>query len=155
MENHLGLIHVEVDRYHVGGQEGFDGRRVERSEWIAAYQAAYGEVEAAFTDGKSVVFDAVSYRRAQRDRIRRIAGKYNVPMTIVYLDVTRNEANARLAANRFNPSRVNVPDDDFAEISSGMQPPDEDELFVRYHPSELIDDWIERVIKPLLKETFS
>jgi predicted kinase len=151
----FGIVHVEVDRHHLDGQAGFDGRRIERSEWITAYQAAYCEVDEAFAQGRSVVFDAVSYRRNQRDRIRRIAAKHGVPMTIVYFDVTPEEAKTRVAANRQNPVRVNVPDEDMAEIAAGMQPPRDDEHAVRYHPSEPIESWIDRVIQPLMKETDS
>lgn len=133
----------------------FDGRRIERSEWIAAYQAAYGEVEAALAKGHSVVFDAVSYRRTQRERIRRIADKFNASTTIVYLEVTAEEAKTRVAANRRNPVRVNVPDEEMAEIAAGMQPPQDDECAVVYHPSEPVEAWIDRVIQPLLKETDS
>jgi predicted kinase len=153
LQDRFGIVHVEVDRYHAGGQEGFDGRRIGRGEWIAAYLAAYREVEQAFATGKSVVFDAVSYRRTQRERIRRIAAKHGVSMTIVYLDVTPEEARTRVAVNRCNPVRVNVPDDDIAEIAAEMQPPQDDERAIVYHPSEAIESWLDRVIQPLLKET--
>lgn len=152
MQARLGIVHVEVDSFHAGSHAGFAGRRIDRSEWIAAYQAAYTQVEAALDAGMSVVFDAVSYRRTQRARIERIADKHRVPMTIVYLDVDPDEAKRRLVANRTTPTRVNVQDADFEDVAAGMQQPGDDERVVGYRPDEPLDSWIDRVIKPLLEE---
>ena len=150
MQERLGIVHVEVDQHHAGGRAGVDGRRIEREEWIAAYQAAYRVVEDALAAGHSVVLDAVSYRRTQRERVRRIAAKHGVPMTVIYLDVTPEQATARMTANRLNPTRANVPDLDFEEVAAGMQPPREDEPVVRYRPEEPAAAWIDRVIAPML-----
>lgn len=146
----LGVVHVEVDRHHVDCEDGFAERRVERAEWIAAYRAAYVQVEEALAGGKSVVFDAVSYRRLQRDRIGRIATKHGTPMTIIYLDVDPELAKNRLTDNRANPVRPNVPNADFDEVSSGMQPPMSDEAWIAYNPVESLDAWIRREITPLV-----
>jgi predicted kinase len=153
LRERLGVTHIEVDAHHAGGQDGFDGRRIERDEWITAYRAAYREVEQALAIGRSVVFDAVSYRRSQRDRIRRISDKYRIPLTVTYLDVDREESRARIAANRRNPVRVSIPDEDLDEIAAGMQPPQPDEDVVTYRPNEPLEDWIDRTIRPMLKET--
>jgi len=150
MQKQLGIVHVEVDQFHGAGRLPVEERQVEREEWIAAYRAAYRQVETELESGRSVVFDAVSYRRTQRERIRRIAAKHDVPMTVVYLDVSPAEAKQRLAANRENPVRGNVPDPDFAEVAAGMQFPLEDEQVVRYRPNEPVGVWIERVIVPML-----
>src|SRR5215212_10518349 len=87
LETQLGIVHIEVDRHHLDRDGAFPERRVQRPEWISAYRAAYAQVEAALDAGKSVVFDAVSFRRVQRDRIRRIAMKHGIQMTIIYLDI--------------------------------------------------------------------
>lgn len=152
LEARLGVVHVEVDRQHAGLVEGLEERRIERHEWIAAYQAAYKLVESALLEGRPVVFDAVSYRRVQRDRIKRIADKHGVPMTVIYLDVPPRDAKARIVANRANPVRVSVPSADFEEVAAGMQPPGVDERVLIYRPSEAVDEWVDRMIAPLLSE---
>jgi predicted kinase len=141
-----GMVHIEVDRFHTEPPDVARERRIERTEWIAAYRAAYIEVEEALTAGKSVAFDAVSYRRLQRDRIRRIATNHGVAMTIIYLDVPPAVARARMIENRLTPRRPNVPDADFDEVCAGMQPPMADEIWVAYKPSEPLEDWIRREI---------
>ena len=146
----LGSVHVEVDQHHLDNEGTFPGRRVERAEWIAAYRAAYARVEDALAAGKSVVFDAVSYRRLQRDRIRRIALKHGIPMTILYLDVDPELAKSRMAANRIEQTRPNVPDADFEEVKAGIELPMPDETWIAYRPAEPPESWIWREIVPLV-----
>lgn len=148
LHERLGVSHVEVDRY-LGGSVG--GQRVGRPEWIDAYRLAYREVETELAAGRSVVFDAVGYRRVQRERARRIAAAYGVVVAVIFLDVTLDEARARLAANRERRTRRDVPTDDFLEVAEGLQPPlPDEEPVLRYRPDEPLDYWIDRVIIPLL-----
>ena len=151
LQEQLGIVHVEVDRHHVERSDAFEERQIERAEWIAAYRKSYHEVENALRAGKSVVFDAVSYRRTQRDRIRRIGDNHGVLMTIIQMNVSADLARARLNANRANPVRPTVPDADFEEVSSGMQPPMDDARSINYNPDEDIAEWIQREIAPMLK----
>jgi predicted kinase len=151
MADELGLVHVEVDSKH--GRMGSSAPRLTRQDWIAAYQAAYRDVEAALDAGESIVFDAVSYRRLQRNRVRRIAEARGVLATVVLLDISPQVARARLEVNRRTRERVNVPSGDFAEVVAGMQPPEPGEETIRYRSDEPIDIWIERVARPLLMDS--
>lgn len=149
----LGVAHVEVDALHAshGLRPGLDP--IARADWIAAYQRGYAELEAILRVGRSAVFDAVSYRRLQRNRVRRVAERLGVPATVVLLDVSIDEARTRLERNRFTRERVNVPMADFLEVAEGMQWPDPDEAVIRYRPDEALADWVERVVRPMLAPT--
>lgn len=146
----LGIAHVEVDALHArnGFRPGIDP--IERSDWIAAYQRGYAELEAHLRAGRPSVFDAVSFRRLQRNRVRRVAERLGVPATLVLLDVTADEAWARMERNRFTRERVDVPIESFREVAEGMQWPESDEAVIRYSPGEPLPDWVERVVRPLL-----
>ena len=146
----LGVAHVEIDALHTrhGLRPGVDP--IERADWIAAYQRGYAELEEALRAGRSAVFDAVSYRRLQRNRVRRVAERLGVPTTVVLLDVSVDEARARLERNRFTRERVHVPMADFLEVVAGMQWPEPDEETIRYDPVEPLGAWIDRVVRPLL-----
>jgi predicted kinase len=102
--------------------------------------------------GKPAVFDATGYRRVDRDRLRRIAAAHGVPVVVIWLDISSKEARRRLDENRRTGERWNVPDEDFALISEGFEPPGADEEVVRYDGATAIDDWIDRVLVPALKE---
>lgn len=146
----LGIAHVEVDALHAsnGLRPGVDP--IERADWIAAYQRGYAELEALLRAGRQAVFDAVSYRRLQRNRVRRVAERLGVPATTVLLDVSAEEARARMQRNRFTGERVNVPMESFLEVAEGMQWPGPDEPTIRYSPNEPLADWVERVVRPLM-----
>jgi predicted kinase len=146
----LGIAHVEVDALHAanGLRAGIDP--IERADWIAAYQRGYAELEALLPEGRSVVFDAVSYRRLQRNRVRRVAERLGVPATVVLLDVSVDQARSRLERNRLTRERVNVPMESFLEVAGGMQWPDPDEAVIRYSPDEPLAEWVERVVRPML-----
>ena len=146
----LGVAHVEVDALHDrrGLRPGVDP--IERADWIAAYRRGYAELEAILRDGRSAVFDAVSYRRLQRNRVRRVAERLGVPATVVLLDVSPDEARARIERNRFIRARVSVPLEAFAEVADHMQWPEPDEDVIRYRPAEPLADWVDRVVRPLL-----
>ena len=119
-------------------------------DWIAAYQRGYVQLEAILRADRPAVFDAVSYRRLQRNRVRRVAERLGVPATVVLLDVSTDEARARMERNRFTRERVDVPIADFLEVSEGMQWPEPDEAVIRYSPDEPLADWVTRVVRPLL-----
>ena len=146
----LGIAHVEVDALHTrhGLRPGVDP--IARADWIAAYQRGYAELETVLREGRSAIFDAVSYRRLQRNRVRRVAERLGIPATVVLLDVSVDEARARLERNRFTRERVNVPMADFLEVAGGMQWPGADEEVIRYSPDQPLAAWVERVVRPLL-----
>jgi predicted kinase len=148
LSERFGIPHVEVDRYVVGtfGQD----RKPEPRDWLPAYRIAIDEIRSHLREGRSVVFDAVGHRRRHRHRMRRLASELGARMTIIYLDVGVEEARERLFANRRNPVRFDVPDGGFAWIVSEMEPPAADEEALIYRPEELLPDWIEREIGPLL-----
>jgi predicted kinase len=131
MEHRLNLVHVEVDRVHAERGLALNGWVPSRGDWIAAYRASYRRLEEALRDGKSVVFDATSYRKTQRRRLRRMADAHRVPTTVVYLDISAQEAQRRRSENQHCSVRAGVSDD---------------EEILRYDATLPVDDWIDNVL---------
>jgi predicted kinase len=152
MADRLGIVHVEVDRVHAERGITLSGRPLLREDWIEAYRRSYRRLEQVLRAGHSGVFDATSYRRVQRQRLRRLADACGVPMTVIYLDVAAAEARRRIDANRVNSVRVNVPDEDFATVANQLQPPGEDEDWLRYDPAIPVDQWVDQVLAPFAQE---
>ncbi len=152
MAERLDLVHVELDAAH--GERGIElnGVAPSREDWIAAYRRSFWTLNEVLAAGNSAVFDATSYRRIHRQRLVRIAARYNVPATIVYLDVSEVEAKRRRDANRTTNKRPNVRDEDFALIAGEMQLPSGDESALVYHPNEEITEWVEVNLLPLMTE---
>ena len=142
---HLGLVHLEVDQIHRDRGLGGDGRRLSRADWVAAYRESYRRLDALLADGCSVVYDATNFRRRMRDRLRQIADAHGAQTTVILVDPSEEEVRRRLARNRANPRRADVPDDDFREVVASFQPPGSDERVIRFDPSVPIGSWVERL----------
>jgi predicted kinase len=150
MAARLGVVHIELDSVH--GERGLDlrGESPTREEWIEAYRRSFRKLDKVLAEGRSAVFDATSYRRVHRQRLDRIASKYEIPTTLIYLDVDEERAKRRRDENRATMDRPNVDDDGFALVSNEMQIPGADEAALIYQPSEPLDDWIEQTLRPLM-----
>jgi len=93
-----------------------------------------------------VLYDATNVRRAQRQRARQIAARHSATTYVLYVTTAHAAAQRRLEQNRQGPSRADVHDLDFAEVSAQFQPPNADERVLRYNGSEPIADWIARAL---------
>jgi predicted kinase len=84
MAEYLDIVHIELDSVH--GERGIDlkGEPPTREDWIEAYRRSFRRLDKVLAERHSVVFDATSYRRVHRQRLARIASKYDVPATIIY-----------------------------------------------------------------------
>jgi predicted kinase len=150
MAERLDVVHIELDSVH--GERGVDlkGEPPSREDWIEAYRRSFRKLDEVVANGNSAVFDATSYRRVHRQRLGRIAARYGVSTTIIYLDVNEDEAKRRRDENRGTNERPNVRDDDFALVSGEMQLPSPDEYPVIYHPTYDVYDWIDMTLRPLV-----
>lgn len=119
--------------------------------WRDAYLAAYRELDAALTGGRSVLFDSVGHTRKNRERLRRRARQCGAGTLAIWLDVTADEANQRRIDNQATPVRAHVPDSGFAEIVSHFEPLQRDEPHLTYRPAEPPAEWIDRVLAPVVK----
>ncbi|CAN5561481.1 hypothetical protein BH09CHL1_BH09CHL1_26920 [soil metagenome] len=145
------LTHVEIDLVHQ--ERGVllrDGDGVSENDWLVAFQTSYRRLIQAIERGESVVWDATTYYRAQRDRVRKVAVKYGAEVVLVYVDTPASVARSRLERNRVVRSRWDIPDDEFTTISRALEPPTADEFPLRYSPDVPLDHWMTTIIAPLL-----
>jgi len=147
----FGLAHIEIDRVHEerGVLREPDDRLVE-NDWLVAFQHSYRRLIESLRRGESAVWDATTYYRAQRDRVRKAAAREGAEVVLIYLDTPLAEAQARLERNRVVRSRWDIPDDDFLSISRDLEPPGADEHPIRYTPETPLEAWMNETIAPLL-----
>lgn len=97
------------------------------------------------------MWDATTYYRAQRDRVRKAAAGQGAEVVLIYLDTPLGEARSRLDRNRVVRSRWDIPDDvHFLSISRDLEPPGADEHPIRYTPETPLTAWMNETIAPLL-----
>lgn len=143
----LDLVHIEVDAVHQERGLLAMGQSIEPADWFAAYLRSLRRTARALRQGRSVIFDATSHRREHRDRLRRLAQEHGATMTIIFLDVPREEIVRRRAENRRLPARPDVPDVDFDRVVRQFQPPLEREGAIRYAPGEPVEAWLMKLSK--------
>jgi predicted kinase len=150
LADRFGLVHVEVDAAMAAQGFDFAARRPEKADWLAAYTAGYRQLDTALAAGRSAVWDATSYRKGHRDRIRRIATQRGAMHTVIHLATPEALALGRRDRNRQVRRRPDVADEDFATVAGDWQAPGEDESPLVYHPATPLADWLDATIAPLL-----
>jgi predicted kinase len=151
LADRFGFALVEVDAAMVEAGFVVGSRRPEKADWLAGYSLAYRQLDAALAVGRSAVWDATSYRRVQRDRIRRIAAQRGATTTVIHVATPPQLALARRDRNRNVPARPDVDDEDFTMVAGDWQPPGADEAPLLYHPADSLAGWLTDTIAPLLE----
>jgi len=111
---------------------GLDGRRIRPAEWDATYAEAYRRITSMLAKGQSVVFDAASFTRSQRDELRALAASSGAATQVIYIATPEAGARERLLRNREAGARADVRDDDFAHVVENFEPPGPDESPLHY-----------------------
>lgn len=139
---HLGAVHLETDTINTERGLGVNGAAITACEWAATYREAYRRLEGLLSAGNTVVYDAVNYRRVQRDQLQRIAQRCGVATQVIFVTTPAERARQRLEGNRVEVVRFDVRDDDFAEVASRFEPPTADEHVLHYDGMEPIEPWL-------------
>ncbi len=141
LAKHLGAVHLETDGINTERGLGANGKAITTREWAATYREAYRRAEVLLREGYTVVYDAVNYRRVQRDQLRRIARRCDAGAQVIWVTTSAAQARQRLQLNRVRQTRNNVRDDDFREVASRFEPPTADEHVLHYDGNEPIEQW--------------
>jgi predicted kinase len=147
LASQLDLVHIEVDAVHQERGLLAAGQPIERADRFAAYLRSLRRTASALQQGRSDVFDATSHRREHREQLRRLAKEYGAMMTVIYLDVPREEIVRRRAEIRRSSARPDVPEMDFDRVVQQFQPPLEREGAIRYAPGEPVEAWLMKLSK--------
>src|SRR5712692_962169 len=143
-ERQLGIALVELDDINRVRGVGLHGEAISPEEWDGTYAEAYRQLDTFLAAGQSVLFDAASFTKAQRDFLRTLAGKRWASSLVIYLDVSEAEARQRWLQNRATGARYDVRDEDFAQVVNFFEPPAPEEHAVYYRPSQPADEWIQQ-----------
>lgn len=141
---HERLSIIAIDAINDERGLGINAAPIAPEEWDGTYAEAFRRLETALAGGESVIFDAASFTRQQRDDLRRIAARHNVRARVLWVDVPVAVATERWRRNRESGQRYDVRDEDFAQVVDRFEPPASDEDMLRYDQSLSVDVWIAR-----------
>lgn len=109
----------------------YGGQGVPVQEWARTHDIAHQRARAALGEGRAVVVDDTSSPRFLRDAWSELAAACQVPIVLVFLDVTPATALARRDANREAPLRPDVRDAVLHAHLDDFEPPGDDEGALR------------------------
>jgi predicted kinase len=135
-------LYLELDRINIERGIGMDGGMITRQQWTASYREAYRRLKDALAQGCTVVYDATNFRRIQRDQVRRIAAHYGADVVVIHVQVPEAEIRRRWQANRITKQRLDVRDEDFAEVAANFQLPNADERVLHYDQRIPPEEWL-------------
>lgn len=95
--------------------------------------------------GRAVAYEGHCWTREQRDRLRAIAAAHGAPTILIFLDLPEEIVRARWRANRADPRRHDVRDDDFARAIALLEPPVAGEGAVVYTGEPPPEVWVARL----------
>lgn len=145
LERCLGIARVDFDAINGARGVGLDGGPIAAEEWDITYAESYRQIREWLRSGRSVIFDAVNFTKAQRDELRIIAAQEGVDARVIYVALSGAEARARWQRNRITRERYDVRDEDFEHVVAQFEPPTEDERVFLYHPSQPLEEWIQQI----------
>lgn len=137
-----GLTIVAIDAINDERGLGIDAAPISPEEWDGTYAEAFHRLDATLAAGESVIFDAASFTRAQRDDLRRVAARHGARARVLWVDVPQAVATERWRRNRETGERYDVRDEDFAQVVERFEPPTPDEDVLRYDSSLPLDGWL-------------
>lgn len=141
----FGWAIISIDAINHERGLGLNGEPMMLERWDETYAEAYHRLSEALSTGATVIFDAVSYTRMQRDDLRAIAAAQGASACVIYLDVPGDICRHRWRANRKTGARFDVRDEDFENAVAAFEPPTADEQPIIYDPSDAVNDWVARL----------
>ncbi len=142
MSQLLGYYLVQLDAINDELGIGIAGAPISPEEWQAAYSEFHRRTARQLRQGKTVICDAASFTRAQRDVLRGLAAEAGAHASVIYVHASREVATARWWQNRQQPSRTDVRDENFAYVLDNFEPPASDEDVLLFDGSSSIDEWV-------------
>jgi predicted kinase len=147
MASRFSIALIEIDGVH----RERELEAVEVRDWQIAFQRAFRRLHRSLSAGQSVVWDAASLTRAQRDRIRSTGVRYGADIQLIYVDTPYEERVRRRNANLITHARVDVPIEEFDAASSHFEVPSADEHPIRMSNQDRVEAWLDQTIAPRLR----
>lgn len=142
MSELLGCSLVQLDAINDELGVGLAGAPILPREWEATYNEFHARTSRWLHKGETVICDAASFTRAQRDVLRGIAAQAGASASVIYVRVSPDVAAARWRQNRIQPSRGDVSDENFAYVLDNFESPASDEVVLLYDGSRRVDEWV-------------
>jgi predicted kinase len=145
LASQCGFVHLDLDTI-ARAKNLFPEKGINDEQWGHVFEEVYQQIAALLISGESVVIDAVNYDRVGRDRLRTIAKQSDSSVYVIYINLPLREIEQRLQANRANPQRPPVREEDFMELATQFEIPTIEENILIYDGTQSVQEWIQHHI---------
>jgi predicted kinase len=139
----LGLARVSIDEINSARGVGLDNAWISPENWDLTYAESYRQLDEYLRAGRSVLYDAGNFNRAERDKARAIAAQSGAGALVIYVTTPETTTRERWQRNRLTHERNDIRDDYFEIGAQMFEPPAADENVLLYSNEQNVDAWIE------------
>jgi len=140
---HLNLPRVSIDEINSERGLGFDNAPISSEDWGITYAESYTRLDAYLRAGRSVVYDAANFTRAERDKARAVAAQSGSEAVVLHVTTPEPIVRQRWLRNRLTHERNDIRDDYFAVVITQFEPPAADENVLCYSNEQDASLWVE------------
>lgn len=137
------LLRVSIDEINNSRGVGLDNALIAPEDWDITFREAYRQLGEYLCSGRSVVYDAGNFQRAEREEARAVATQNGADSLLIYAATSPAVARQRWLRNRLNRERHDVRDDYFELGLTLLEPPTADENALLYDSEQDAHAWIE------------
>jgi predicted kinase len=134
--NTTGALHLwaDVERHKL-----FKHPTHSKAESVQLYDRLNRETEALLAAGRSVVFDTNFNFYADRQKLRGIAARHGAETKLIWVALPKRLAKSRAVGHPSirNGYRVSMTEEQFDAIVAKLEPPAEDEKFIKIDGAKL------------------
>ncbi len=109
LADHFNWDIVEIDT--IKSQLGFRDiwKAMKPDDWQKIFDISFQPITHSLKQGKSVIHDSTNQTKIARDTLRKIAQEMGCKSSVVYLDISFDEAKKRWKKNRITKQRMDLP----------------------------------------------
>ena len=113
-----------------------------QDQWDQVYQEMYKKIQTSLEDGQTVIHDTGNFTKHERQLVRDIAEKLDIPSATIWVQTPEEVAFERLRANKESKERFDVSEKSFREAVAEMETPTVEENVIVFDGVSLATDWI-------------
>lgn len=115
-----------------------------QDQWDQVYQKMYDKIQTSLEQGQTVIHDTGNFTKHERQLVRDIAEKLDIPSTTIWVKTPEKIALERLKANQEAKDRFEVSEVSFWKAVDEMEIPNDNENVITFDGISSTTEWIQQ-----------
>jgi len=136
-------IDLDKVKFEIFGDDVKDEDLIQE-QWDQVYQKMYKKIQDSLEQGQTVIHDTGNFTKHERQLVRDIAEKLNIPSTTIWVKTSEKISLERLRVNKKTKDRFEVSETNFKEAVDEMEIPDDNENLLIFDGVSSVAKWIQQ-----------